>query len=76
MPKNINMEAKAQRIKWLLSFMEKIKQMGYIRLIAIIEINFGASTETAKEYIQTCINAGCLGRENGNIIFITKDYGA
>lgn len=76
MSENINMKAKAQRIKWVLTIMERTNKMEYIKLIAIIEMNFGASTETAKEYIQTCINAGCLGKENGNVIYITKDYGA
>ena len=67
---------KAQRLKWLISIMEKRKREKFAVLTALLEINFGVSKEKAKEYIQTCIVAGCLKRDdNSEIVFVKSDYG-
>ena len=73
MGKNVVLEGKAQRLKWLISVMEQNKRRDFVALVADLEINLGLSRKMAKEYIQTCVNAGYFAGEGNEVIFIKKE---
>jgi len=44
-------EAKKERLKWLSGFLKENIPISFIKVVSILEFNYGVSKKTAKDYI-------------------------
>ena len=62
-------EAKKERLEWLLKYTKARLETPFLELLSMLQVRFGMSENTARQYIRVLVNSGEYENRSGVILY-------